>query len=152
MSGATSEQPPRRPLAPAVRAALDAVMRGVTAHGIVLRLQMPERPGEGVPDPPSGTTEADDQPADLWVWQDDGSGTGVFLDPDVSDAESAAHVADVVHDIAVDELWGQGRDTAWPPCPEHPEAHPLVIAEGDPAPRWTCPRSGDVIAAVGALG
>ena len=154
MSGVVTPGQPsgRRLLAPVVQAALDAVMRDLAAHRIGLRLQVPERRGEGVPGPSSATAEADDQPADLWVWQDDGSGTGVFVDPEAPDAESAAHVADVVHGAAVEALWGQGRDTAWPPCPEHPEAHPLVVAEGDPEPCWTCPRSGAVHAPVGSLG
>lgn len=148
----TDPPPPLRPLPPAVEAALAGVMADVDAHGIGLRLQAPLRPGGGAPGLHPGGVRTDDEPADFWVWQDDASGTGCFVDPEASDAECAAHVADVVHEAAIDALWGQGRDTAWPSCPSHPGAHPLVVAQGDSQPRWACPRSGTVHAPVGGLG
>lgn len=138
------------PSPPGVEAALTGVMADVDAHAVGLRLQGPARPGARVPDPDRGGAWTDDEAA-FWVWQDDGSGTGCFLDPEAPDAESAVHVADVVHDAAIDALWGQGRDTAWPPCPSHPGVHPLVVVQGRPEPRWACPRSGTVHAPVGGL-
>lgn len=67
---------------PVVLAALSVVMHDADADDVGLRLQVPARPAEGAPEPEGGPAWPDVEPADLRVWQDDPSGTGVFLDPD----------------------------------------------------------------------
>jgi hypothetical protein len=61
----------------------------------------------------------------------------------------ADQVQEFVHEAI---LWYGGRPVVWPECPQHPDSHPLAAIE-DPAhgPSWACPRSGEVIAAIGGL-
>lgn len=81
-----------------------------------------------------------------------GSGRGIFVMTHLAVAEQVASVADQVQEWAVEDLWGRGLSTSWPGCPEHPGSHPLeAVVRADRAV-WVCPRSGAVVAAVGALG
>jgi hypothetical protein len=65
--------------------------------------------------------------------------------------ERLADVADQLQEWEVEELAAAGRPATWPQCPEHPDSHPLAPqARGEQAV-WSCPRSGQVIAIIGAL-
>ena len=50
-----------------------------------------------------------------------------------------------------DQLWGSEAPTNWPPCPEHPDSHPMEATTADSTAVWICPRSRHAIAAIGAL-
>jgi hypothetical protein len=52
----------------------------------------------------------------------------------------------------VEELAAQGRPATWPECPIHPDTHPLTPLARDATAVWCCPRTGQVVSAIGALG
>ena len=91
------------------------------------------------------------------LYGEDGSGWGISLQADAPRPEQLAQLADQVQEWAVEVLWSTGRSAAWPPCPEHPDSHPLQPQVADEftdeaAAVWRCPKSGHVIAAIGGLG
>jgi hypothetical protein len=52
----------------------------------------------------------------------------------------------------IHELWEHGRPATWPECPEHPGTHPLEPdTDGQGSAVWQCPRTQQVICAIGAL-
>ncbi|SOC48706.1 hypothetical protein SAMN05660748_1414 [Blastococcus aggregatus] len=123
---------------PELARALDPVLRDLRAGG-----PPPPRIGEH--------DWADEEGvASVWLWSADGSGTGTSVVLGAPLPEQLAHVADQVHDWAVEELWGTTR-TNWPPCPEHPGSHPLVVRSAGDDVVWACPLSGATVCRVGEL-
>ena len=96
---------------------------------------------------------AGDEFVSVMLWGSDGTGMGVFIPAEPTAAEQVARLAEQVQEWEIEELASASRSATWPECPEHPNSHPL---EPEPAGRnravWRCPRSGDVISQVGALG
>ncbi|MGY2064966.1 hypothetical protein [Blastococcus sp. SYSU DS0619] len=118
--------------------ALDPVLRDLRAGGLpVDRIAASDWPG-------------DDGVAGAMLWRADGTGAGVSVVLDRPIAEQVAHVADMVHDWAIDGLWGTER-TDWPPCPDHPGTHPLRVERSGSEVRWSCPRTGRGVCRVGEL-
>ncbi|MGW2283859.1 hypothetical protein [Streptomyces phaeochromogenes] len=93
----------------------------------------------------------------VMLYAPDGSGQGVYAEPDGRPAMLLAHVADQVQEWAVEALWGQGEPAVWPQCPSHLDTHPLAATvekgeageEGDAV--WVCPSTGDTAARIGEL-
>jgi hypothetical protein len=79
-----------------------------------------------------------------------GSGIGIHVDADAPGAERVAIVADQVQERVIEELWGQAA-TNWPPCPNHPDGHPLSASPGDGIAVWVCPHDGMPFSLVGSL-
>jgi len=82
-----------------------------------------------------------------------GTGPGVSVIIGETANAQLVSVADQVQEfVHEDILWVGRRPVVWPECPRHPDSHPLAAIE-DPAggPCWACPRSGEVIAAIGEL-
>ncbi|MBN1093622.1 hypothetical protein JKP75_14300 [Blastococcus sp. TML/M2B] len=123
---------------PELARALEPVLHDLRAGG-----PQPHRIGDQDPADEEGVASA-------WLWSADGSGTGVSVVLGAPLPEQLAHVADQVHDWAVEELWGTAR-TSWPPCPEHPDSHPLVVRRAGDDVTWACPRSGTTVCRVGEL-
>jgi hypothetical protein len=71
-------------------------------------------------------------------------------DPPETRVETLGQVADAVQDLVQVELWRCGLDPTWPPCPAHPDAHPLQPGWNDLAGHWTC-RSGAALVPLGRL-
>lgn len=88
------------------------------------------------------------------LWTPDGAGTGIWFG-DQQDQQGVDHrpwrVADAVHEAVVEGLWSAGRSTAWPPCPAHPDTHPLEVGVQAGRIVWACPTSGERVAEVGGL-
>ena len=80
----------------------------------------------------------------------DGSGTGVYVFLEVPEFERIAMVADQVQEWAIEELWG-GGSTNWPPCPRHPNNHPMTVSTRDATAVWMCPADEVVVVPVGGL-
>jgi hypothetical protein len=80
----------------------------------------------------------------------DGSGRGVYVSRLAPGFERVAAMADQVQEWAIEELWGQAP-TNWPPCPPHPDSHPMSAAARGGAAVWECPVDETVIAPIGAL-
>ncbi|MFD3381737.1 MULTISPECIES: hypothetical protein [unclassified Streptomyces] len=95
--------------------------------------------------------KGDDEFRGVMLYAPDGSGQGVYAEPDGRPAVLLAHVADQVQEWAVEALWGQGEPAVWPQCPTHPDTHPLAatVEEGDAV--WVCPSTGGTAARVGEL-
>jgi hypothetical protein len=94
---------------------------------------------------------ADAATASAMLWSVAGHGSGISVPLGAPRADQVAQVADMVQDWVVEELWGNEEGTNWPPCPDHPGAHPLEAVVRDGAARWTCPHEGTAVAVVGAL-
>lgn len=107
----------------------------------------------GPPQPRIGDQDRADEEgvASVWLWSRDGSGTGVSVVLGAPFPEQLAHVADQVHDWAVEELWATATGTNWPPCPEHPGSHPLVVRRTGDDVAWVCPTSRTRVCDVGDL-
>lgn len=86
-----------------------------------------------------------------YLWAEDGSGTGIWVDTAEPPAEQLVMLADQVQDWAVEELWGQRRSTNWPVCEEHPFTHPLEPAEISGVAVWRCPTTQRPICEIGLL-
>lgn len=89
----------------------------------------------------------------VMAWSADGTGMGVHVPTEPTAAERVARLAEQLQEWEIEELAAAGRPATWPECPEHPDSHPLEpIAAGGTRAVWRCPRSGQVISQVGALG
>jgi hypothetical protein len=105
--------------------------------------RMPEpdvRDGDWIEEP--GFTSA-------WLC-DAGNRIGIRLRVAASEAERIAEVADQVQDWVIDELMGTSA-TNWPPCPTHPESHPLEVSTREHVAVWICPVDRTPISQIGAL-
>lgn len=80
----------------------------------------------------------------------DGSGMGIAVARADPLHERVAAVADQVQEWAIEELWGRGA-TNWPPCPQHPDSHPLRATTRAGIAVWLCPTDDTVAAPIGAL-
>jgi hypothetical protein len=70
-----------------------------------------------------------------------------------SSGEQVWWAAHELQEWEVHELWEAGRSTSWPECPEHPNSHPLEPnTDDEDTAVWRCPRTRQVICAIGALG
>jgi hypothetical protein len=68
------------------------------------------------------------------------------VDDDEPMPPQLAEIADNIQD----DLGDQYNLVIWPPCPGHP--HPAVVRRDPPdAPTWACPKTGTIIAEIGAL-
>ncbi|BBC34807.1 hypothetical protein SGFS_061010 [Streptomyces graminofaciens] len=94
---------------------------------------------------------ADEDGPGVVLWAPDGSGQGVYAEPDGRSAVLLVDVAEQVQTWAVEALWAAGEPTVWPRCPEHPGSHPLTAAVEKGAAVWVCPRTATVASRVGEL-
>lgn len=126
---------------PLLREAVEPVLRDLRAYGI--------EPGQ-LDD--EEWTEDPHRPS-LMIWGT-GHGCGVSVGDHDSLARRVAEAADHIQGWAIDELWGTGS-AAWPPCPLHPNTHPLwvrVDGEGDDERAvWACPTESQAVAPIGTL-
>jgi len=88
--------------------------------------------------------------ATAMLWSPDGSGTGVYVSRSAPELERIAMIADQVQDWAIDEL-RIGLPTNWPPCPNHPNTHPMTASSSEGVARWVCPTDGTPFKPIGGL-
>ena len=83
------------------------------------------------------------------TWWPDGSGAGIHVVRADPLPERVEQLSDqfAVHEM--EALWAAGRSPVWPPCPLHPDSHPLQAALVDGAAVWQC--GNQVIAEIGSL-
>ncbi|MFD4180202.1 hypothetical protein [Rhodococcus sp. NPDC058514] len=80
-----------------------------------------------------------------------GGGAGVYVvlaDPPI---DRIVKATDDAQDIAIEEAWSKGAPTNWPPCPYHPNGHPLRARAIEGVPTWVCPTAATPVCAVGSL-
>jgi hypothetical protein len=127
-----------------LREAAAPVLRDIAASGAIgLDLREEARADRG------------DEIVYAWMSGPDGiTGVDIWVAVGSSAAERVAGLAEQLQEWEVEELCSAGRSATWPECPEHPNSHPLepVVEEEGSGAVWRCPRSGDVICAIGALG
>lgn len=82
---------------------------------------------------------------------EDGSGMGIWVDPDLPVNDQLAMLADQVQEWLIEELWQRGQPTNWPRCPEHPDNHPLTAAVRRGRATWACPSSEGSASEIGSL-
>ncbi|GAA1928686.1 hypothetical protein [Nocardioides hwasunensis] len=93
----------------------------------------------------------DPEYASLMMWGPDGGGTGLSVRRAARLEERVASAADQVQEWAIEtHLWG-AAPTNWPPCPNHPDTHPLQAVVHDHRAVWLCPADQSVMAAVGEV-
>jgi hypothetical protein len=90
-----------------------------------------------------------DQPSTM-LYGADGSGAGVSVRRALPEPQRVADAADQVQQWAIEDRWGRAP-TNWPPCPRHPDSHPLTATVRDGKAVWTCPGDGTVTALLGGL-
>ena len=93
-------------------------------------------------------TRNDDLAAAM-TWWPDGSGAGIHVSRTDPLPERVAQLGDqfIVHQV--EALWAAGRSPVWPPCPLHPDSHPLRATLMNGAAVWQC---GDaLVAEIGSL-
>lgn len=96
-----------------LKQALSPVLRDIRTSG----LAEPEiRDGDWMQDP---------LVASAWLCSADGSVIGIRVMLAASGADRITEAAGQVQDWLIDELRGTSA-TNWPPCPNHPESHPLM--------------------------
>lgn len=125
-----------------LRESMAPVLRDIVASGAI-RPVIQEETYDGV----------DDEWVSVMVWGSDGTGMGVLIPTEPTTADRVASLAGQLQEWEIEELAAAGRSATWPECPAHPNSHPLepAAADGNRAV-WRCPRSGQVISQVGALG
>ena len=123
-----------------VREAAAPVLRDIATSGAIgLDLREEARADRG------------DEIVYAWMSRADGvTGVDIWISLGSSLAERVAELAEQLQEWEVEALWAAGRSATWPECPEHPNSHPLEPAVVG-GPVWRCPRSGDLICAIGAL-
>lgn len=88
-----------------------------------------------------------------WVRGTDGkTGTGISILLAIPAAQRVAELAEQLQELELEELSAAGRPATWPECPEHPDSHPLEPSVQNDAAVWLCPRSRNVICAIGGIG
>jgi hypothetical protein len=80
----------------------------------------------------------------------DGSMSGIAVELNAAEVDRTVWVTDQVQDWVIEELQGT-TTTNWPPCPNHPETHPLRCAARGADARWVCPHDGTTFQHVGLL-
>lgn len=86
----------------------------------------------------------------VWLGGQGGARTGVTVMISADEAYRIYRVADQVQEWAIEELW-PASPTNWPPCPRHPDSHPLVAEIVDDVAVWMCPRDATAISPIGGL-
>lgn len=119
-----------------MRLALQPVLRDIRATG--------------APEPDIRDDASWSYSAAAMLWGRDGTGMGVSVDPAEPQVDRVARVADQVQEWVIEERWGNAA-TNWPPCPRHPQTHPLTAAVVGDVATWTCPADGMPISPVGQL-
>ena len=87
----------------------------------------------------------------LMIWTPDGAGTGVRIKEGGHELDQLADVFDQVHELVVEGRWNAGLSTSWPPCPAHPDRHPLGVELRGTQIFWACPIDGQALCPVGQL-
>jgi hypothetical protein len=87
----------------------------------------------------------------LWMLSGRRSRTGLLAPRDIAAPELLVHIADQVQEFVLEELGRLGLPATWPECPEHPGSHPLTPTLASAGPHWVCPKSGDLVSAIGEL-
>jgi hypothetical protein len=77
---------------------------------------------------------------------------GVWFVEGMSSDEAVAEVAGIVQEVVIKELWRSDLPVSWPPCPLHPNAHPLEAGVVAGRSVWRCPKSSAEIVEIGSLG
>jgi hypothetical protein len=98
-----------------------------------------------------GPVDSDPAYESLWMLSGRSSRTGLLAPRDMAAPELLVHVADQVQEFVLEELGRLGLPATWPECPEHPGSHPLTPTLGSGGPHWVCPKSGDIVSAIGEL-
>jgi hypothetical protein len=88
--------------------------------------------------------------ASAMLWSSDGSSTGVRVELAAPEHDRVMQVTDQVQEWVIHELWGHAP-TNWPPCPNHPDSHPLAASTREIRVVWVCPSDGTPFAPVGSL-
>jgi hypothetical protein len=126
------------PVSEVLRQSLEPVLRDMRASG------MPE------PEVRDGDWLEDSQFSSAWLYSPDGSAVGVRVTWAAAEADRVTEVADQVQEWLVHELIGTSA-TNWPPCPNHPDNHPLVAAARGRVAVWMCPADSTQFSPVGSL-
>lgn len=118
--------------------AMEPVLRDVRASGV----PSPEVREEDWADDPLRET--------AYLCSADGSMSGIAVELGLGEVDQIVGVTDQVQDWVIEELQGSGA-TNWPPCPNHPDSHPLHSDNLDGVAMWTCPTDGTPCWPVGSL-
>jgi hypothetical protein len=123
-----------------LRAALAPILRDIGATGAIVPQIVPE------------AHERRDEAVCAWIDEGNGLGCGIWVP---LYGESAAHqvcwLAEQFVEWESEKLADVGRPAVWPPCPDHPGAHPLWPEFDGESAVWQCTTSERVVSRIGAL-
>lgn len=93
----------------------------------------------------------DDDYAAVMMWGE-GGGQSLSVPRHAALVARVVVAADQVQEWVIEsQLWGTAP-TNWPPCPAHPDSHPLqALLARDVTAAWTCPHDGVAMAPIGAV-
>jgi len=124
----------------ALQAALAPVLRDVTATTAVV-LEVTEARDDAGGDGRSALVGSPNL-ASMGVWFVEG----------LSSDEAVAEIAGIVQEVVIKELWRSDLPASWPPCPLHPNGHPLEAGVVAGRAFWRCPKSSAAVVEIGSLG
>ncbi|MEU5932798.1 hypothetical protein [Micromonospora sp. NPDC047187] len=110
------------------------------------------KPGGVQPDLRDEPWREDPQTASAFLYAPDGSGQGISIDLGLPTVTQVVALADQVQEWAVEALWSLGCPTNWPPCPQHPDSHPLAAVVRAGRAVWVCPTLETEVGEIGKLG
>ena len=97
--------------------------------------------------------EPEESELQAWLWESDGSGTGVYLgDGWDSPVDAVVELADKLQEAAIEAVWSATGGSNWPTCPEHPDGAPMGPGRYAGLAFWFCPGDGRAVCEIGRLG
>jgi hypothetical protein len=74
-----------------------------------------------------------------------GFGRGLRIDCGDSEVERVVSAAAQIQEWAIEDALWPSSSTNWPPCPHHPNNHPMLAATRDQLAVWQCPTNGTTV-------
>lgn len=123
----------------------------MAALGPVLQDVRTDHPGT-----PLRLVRATEPDLHAWIWMPDGSGIGLSAQivegsDEEAFTEAVAALAETVQEAVIECVSMRNGSSTWPPCPAHPDRHPLVVAVHGHAVMWDCPNTERPVAPLGKL-
>jgi hypothetical protein len=100
--------------------------------------------------PDGDATNSDSDETVVFVFLPGGESIGLIVPPLISDAV-ALQAGDAIHEAVIEARWAAGLSTAWPPCPFHPNSHPLFLQAVASGVSWACPDTSALLHELGRL-
>jgi hypothetical protein len=68
-----------------------------------------------------------------------------------SDVDRIVILSDKTQEWIIEHVLWPSRPTNWPPCPDHPDTHPLDAKTWETTAAWACPTDKFRVSDIGSL-